>query len=307
MTQTPLIQRSELTTPASNMKMLESAAESDADAVMLDLEDAVAHDEKEGARETLIEAVETLDWGAKRLSVRINDLSTQYAYRDIVTVYEAVGDRLDMVTLPKAECGPDIYVVDTLLSQIEQYASIDSPIEIEVLIEGAAGVQNVDEIAAASDRLTALIFGPGDYSVSLRIPFTSTDEYTETGYPGDKWHHARTMIVNAARGNGLDAIDGPYPNFSDPEGYREQADYAKELGFSGKWAIHPSQIEIANEVYTPNDGEIDHAQTVIDEIENAESEGAGAVSVDGVMMDLANIKYAQQVVEKADALDLRSP
>ena len=297
------IQRSELTTPASNMSMLESAAESDADVIMLDLEDAVAHDEKEGARETLINGVETLDWGDKRLSVRINDLSTQYAYRDIVTVYEAVGNSLDLVTVPKAECGPDIYTVDTLLSQVEEYAGIEIPIGIEVLIEGARGVQNVNEIAAASDRLTALIFGPGDYSVSLRIPFTSTDDYTQTGYPGDKWHHARTMIVNAARGNGLDAIDGPYPNFSDPDGYREQADYAKELGFSGKWAIHPSQIEIANEVYTPSDDEIEHAQTVIDEIESAESEGAGAVSVDGVMMDLANIKYARQVLEKADAID----
>lgn len=297
------IRRSELTTPASSMDMLEKAANSEADEVMLDLEDSVAHNEKVDARDNVVESIERFDWGGKLLSVRINDVDTRYAYGDLITVVEGVGERLDSIVLPKARREEDVYMVDKLLSQIERNNDIEDPVALEALIELTEAVQNVDEIAAASDRLETLIFGPGDYSVSLAIPHPGSD-YSEEHYPGDKWHHARTAIVNAARSNGLDAIDGPFPDFSDPGAYREQCQWSRELGFVGKWAIHPSQIEIANEVYTPDDGEIEHAQKVEQAMREAEAKGIGAVQVDGGMVDIANQKYARELLERAEELGL---
>lgn len=293
------IRRSELTTPASNARMIEKASEGEADAIMFDLEDAVAHDEKESSREMVINGIEEHEWGDKLLSVRVNDLNTPYCYMDIITLVESVGERLDLLTIPKVSSAEEIFFVDTLLSQIEKSNDITDGVGLEVLIETAAGVDNVSGIASASNRLEALIFGPGDYSVSLGIPF-EYDGFTETGYPGDKWHSVRTSIADAAHSNGLQAIDGPYPDFSDPDGFKRQCDLARELGFVGKWAIHPSQISGANQAFTPTDHEIDEAEKIVDAIETAENEGQGAVNVDGVMYDLANIKYARDLLERAE-------
>jgi citrate lyase subunit beta/citryl-CoA lyase len=285
------------------MEMLKNAANSEADEVMLDLEDSVAHNEKVDARDNVVESIENFDWGEKLLSVRINDLDTQYAYGDLITVIENVGERLDSVILPKARREEDIYMTDKLLTQIERNNSVEDSVGLEVLIELTEAVQNVDEIASASDRLETLIFGPGDYSVSLAVPHSGSN-HGENHYPGDKWHHARTSIVNAARSNGLDAIDGPFADFSDPETYRKQCQWSRELGFVGKWAIHPSQIEIANDVYTPNEGEIDYAKKIKQAMQEAESEGLGAVKIDGGMVDIANQKYAQELLERAEKMDL---
>lgn len=297
------VRRSELTTPASDIGMLEKAASSPADEVMIDLEDSVAHDEKVASRSNVIDAVEQFDWGGKLISLRMNDLDTPYAYGDVITVVEAVGERLNTIVLPKAQRAEDVYMLDKLLSQIEENNGIGDRLGIEVLIEVTEAVQNVDEIAAASDRLESLIFGPGDYSVSLAIPHPGSD-YSEETYPGDKWHHVRTAIVNAARTNGLDAIDGPFPDFSDPEAYRQQCSWSKQLGFVGKWAIHPSQIEIANEVYTPNEDELAYAQKVKQAMELAEKEGRGAARVDGSMVDIANKKYAEEILGRGEELGL---
>jgi citrate lyase subunit beta/citryl-CoA lyase len=283
--------------------MLEKAAGSSADEVMIDLEDSVAHDEKVDSRSNAIEAVEQFDWEGKLISLRMNDLNSQYAYGDVITVVEDVGERLDTIVLPKAQRAEDVYMLDKLLSQIEARNSIRDSVGIEVLIEVTEAVQNVDEIAAASDRLESLIFGPGDYSVSLAIPHPGSD-YSEDTYPGDKWHHVRTAIVNAARSNGLDAIDGPFADFSDPEAYREQCSWSRQLGFVGKWAIHPSQIEIANEEYTPEEEELEYARKVKEAMERAEAEGLGAVRVEGSMVDIANQKYAEELLNRGRELGL---
>lgn len=297
------VRRSELTTPASDIGMLEKAADSRADEVMIDLEDSVAHDEKVDSRSNVIDAVEQFDWGGKLISLRMNGLDTPYAYGDVITVVEAVGEHIDTIVLPKARRSEDIYMLDKLLTQIEENNAIEDSLGIEVLIEVTEAVQNVDEIAAASDRLESLIFGPGDYSVSLAIPHPGSD-YSEETYPGDKWHHVRTAIVNAARTNGLDAIDGPFADFSDPEAYRRQCSWSKQLGFVGKWAIHPSQIEIANEVYTPSEEELTYAQKVKQAMDRAEEEGRGAARVDGSMVDIANRKYAEEILERGEELGL---
>lgn len=299
------VRRSELTTPGSSLNMMEKAAESPADEVMLDLEDAVAPEEKEDARSRIIEALKTFDWDDSVVAVRINALGHQNAYRDLIEVIEGAGENVDTVIVPKVTVPEDVYVVDTLLTQLEAATDLTESIGIEVLIEETEAVQHIDEIAAASDRLEALIFGPGDYAAAQGVSVDSAGGKAKEGaYPGDVWHFVRSRIVVAARSNGLDAIDGPFADFDDPEGYREQCRWSRTLGFVGKWAIHPSQIEIANEVYQPTDDEITYAQRVVEVMEEGHESGYGAVQMDGEMLDEAVLRSARRTLERARTVGL---
>lgn len=293
------VRRSELTTPGSSMEMMEKAAASDADEVMLDLEDAVAPSEKTDAREKITDAIHEYDWSGKLIAVRINDLDHPNAYRDLVEVVEAAGEDIDTIIIPKLKRPEDVYMVDKLLDQIEAASDIENSIGIEILIEETEAVQNVDEIAAASDRLEGLIFGPGDYSAAQGVNTESIGSDDDSLYPGDMWHHVRNSIVVAARSNDIDAIDGPFADFSDPEGYRTECVRSDTLGFVGKWAIHPSQIEIANEVYAPAEEEIEHAQKVVEAMEQGQEEGHGAVQVEGEMLDEASLRSARRKLDRA--------
>lgn len=297
------IRQTELTTPGSNTEMMEKAASSAADEVMLDLEDAVAPDEKKSSREKIINAIHGLDWAEKTVAMRINGLGTRYAHGDLIKVIEAAGDALDVVIVPKVKRAADVTAVDSLLDGLEADNEIASTIGIEVLIEETEAMQNVDEIAAASDRLEALIFGPGDYSAAQGVDLDKVGG-SESGYPGDLWHSARNHIVVAARSNGLDAIDGPFSDFSDPDGYRRECEWSKALGFVGKWAIHPSQIEIANEVYAPDEADIERAEEIVDVMERGQDEGRGALQLDGEMIDDAVLRQAQTTLERARAIGL---
>lgn len=296
------VRRSELTTPGSSMDMMEKSASSQADEVMLDLEDAVAPSEKEAARGQIVDALRDFDWSDKLLAVRINDLNHPNASKDLFKVVERAGEHVDTIVVPKVARAEDVYVVDTLLSQIEAAHDVGESIGIEVLIEEVEAIQKVDDIAAASPRLESLIFGFGDYSASQGMKLDSMGEESE--YPGDVWHYVRNRTVIAARVNDLDAIDGPYGDFSNPEGYRKECRRSRTLGFVGKWAIHPSQIQIANEVYAPDPEEVDHARRVVEAMNNAQEKGHGAVQLDGEMIDEATMRLARTTLDRAQKIGM---
>ncbi len=312
----PRLNRSELAVPGSNPKLFEKAAASDVDVVFLDLEDAVAPDEKEQARKNVIEAINDIDWGNKTLSVRINGLDTHYMYRDVVDVLEQTGERLDMFMIPKVGTAADVYAVDMLTSQVEAAVERKKRIGFELIIEIALGMANVDEIAAASKRNESLHFGVADYAASTRARttviggpnpmygvLTDKDGDAPRDYHwGDMWHYAISRMVVAARANGLRPVDGPFGDFSDPDGYKAQANRAAVLGCEGKWAIHPSQIELANSVFSPSDAEVDRAKRILEAMDQAQKEGKGAVSLDGRLIDIASIKQAENLVQKAQQI-----
>jgi len=309
----PRLNRSELAVPGSNPKLFEKAAASAVDVVFLDLEDAVAPDEKEAARKNVIQAINGIDWGAKSLSVRINSLDTHYMYRDVVDVLEQTGERLDLIMIPKVGTPSDVYAVDMLVSQIETAKRRKKRIGFELIIETALGMQNVETIAAASPRLESLHFGVADYAASTRARTTNiggpnpdyavlTDKDAggrRERHWGDMWHYAIARLVVAARANGLRPLDGPFGDFSDADGFRAQARRAAVLGCEGKWAIHPSQIALANEEFSPSEAELGKARRIIDAMAEAQREGKGAVSLDGRLIDIASIRQAQVLVEKA--------
>jgi len=307
------LNRSELAVPGSNPKLFAKAAQSAADVVFLDLEDAVAPDDKPQARKNIIKALNDVDWGDKTLSVRINGLDTHYMYRDVVDVIEQGGDRLDLIMIPKVGTAADVYALDMLVTQVEDAVGNKKRLGFELIIETALGMANIDEIAAASPRNESLHFGVADYAASTKARTTSiggpnplygvlTD--AEQGQArdyhwGDMWHYAIARVVVAARANGLRPIDGPFGDFSDPEGFRAQANRAAVLGCEGKWAIHPSQIDLANEVNSPTKAEVDKAKRIIQAMKQAQKEGKGAVSLDGRLIDIASIKQAEVMVRKA--------
>jgi malyl-CoA/(S)-citramalyl-CoA lyase len=309
----PRLNRSELAVPGSNPKLFEKAAASAVDVVFLDLEDAVAPDEKEAARKNVIQAINGIDWGAKSLSVRINGLDTHYMYRDVVDVLEQTGERLDLIMIPKVGTPSDVYALDMLVSQIETAKRRKKRIGFELIIETALGMQNVETIAAASPRLESLHFGVADYAASTRARTTNiggpnpdyavlTDKDAagrRERHWGDMWHYAIARLVVAARANGLRPLDGPFGDFSDADGFRAQARRAAVLGCEGKWAIHPSQIALANEEFSPSEAELGKARRIIDAMAEAQKEGKGAVSLDGRLIDIASIRQAQVLVEKA--------
>ncbi len=295
--------RSELSTPGSNEKMMEKAAASDADLVFLDLEDAVAPSEKVASRAKVVTALTTLDWGRKTRAIRMNALDTQWAYEDVIHVVEESRGCLDLIIVPKVKCAADVRWVDILLTQIEMKLGREKPVALEVLIEEVEAMVNVEEIARASSRLEALIFGPGDYSASQGVRVGSIGGEANR-YPGDLWHYARNKIVIAARAAGIEAVDGPYANFRKPDGYREECQRSLTLGFVGKWAIHPSQIEIANEVYSPTKEEVERARAMVAEYAKAEAEGLGSIAVNGVMVDAATARLMRNVIRKAELIGM---
>jgi len=303
----PRLQRSELAVPGSNPGFIDKAAESQADFVFLDLEDAVAPPEKERARKNVIAALHDIDWAGKgkTVSVRINGLDTSYMYRDVVDLMEQAGDRLHTILVPKVGVPADLYCVETIVSQVEQAKGFSSRVGIEALIETALGMANVEAIASSGGgpgaRLEALHFGVADYAASNRARTVSIGGLNPD-YPGDQWHFALSRMVVACRAYGLRPVDGPFGDYSDPDGYRAGARRAAALGCEGKWAIHPSQVELANEVFSPPEAEVARARRIVEELGQAEAAGLGAASLDGKMIDAASERMAQTVIAMDDAI-----
>jgi malyl-CoA/(S)-citramalyl-CoA lyase len=312
---TPRLHRSELAVPGSNSGMFEKAAKSAADIIFLDCEDAVAPDDKEQARRNIVQGLNDIDWGSKTLMVRINGLDTHYMYRDVVDIVEAC-PRLDMILIPKAGTAADVYAVDMMVTQIEAAKKRSKRIGFEVLIETALGMANVEAIAQSSRRLEAMSFGVADYAASTRarttviggvnkdsVVLTDKDEQGHRqSFWTDPWHAAQTRMMVACRAYGLRPIDGPFGDFGDPEGFVAAANRAAVLGYEGKWAIHPSQIELANQVFTPSAAEVTKARRILEAMAQAAKEGRGAVSLDGRLIDIASIRMAEALIAKADSI-----
>lgn len=291
------LQRSELAVPGSNPGMFEKALASDADYVFLDLEDAVAPGDKEQARRNVVQGLNDLDWrgAGKAVSVRVNGIDTHYFYRDMVDVLEQAGHRLDTVLVPKAGVAADLYLTDALITQISTAKSIQHRIGLEALIETALGLANVEQIATSSPRLEALHFGVADLAASLRARTVNIGGLNPD-YPGDQWHAGLSRLAAACRAYGVRPIDGPFGDFNDPDGFLAAARRAAALGFEGKWAIHPSQIPLANEVFSPTEAEVQRAQRILDALARAETEGRGAAQLDGRMIDAASARMAANVM-----------
>ncbi len=297
------LQRSELAVPASSPAMIDKAAAGPADYVFLDLEDAVAPPEKEQARKNAIQALNDIDWAAKgkTVSVRINGLDTHYMYRDVVDVMEQAGSRVHTLLVPKVGVPGDLYMVEAMVNQIEMAKGFTTRVGLEALIETALGMANVEAIAQFGGRLEAMHFGVADFAASMRARTTNIGGLNPY-YPGDQWHAAIARMTTACRAYGLRPIDGPFGDFSDPEGYKEGARRAAALGCEGKWAIHPSQVAMANEVFSPTPTEVTKARRIIEELRLAEQQGKGAASLDGKMIDAASERMARNVLVVADAI-----
>ena len=298
------LQRSELAVPGSNPALFEKAAASDVDYVFLDLEDAVAPGDKVQARLNVIEGLRDIDWRGlgKTISVRINGIDTHYMYRDVVDVVEQAGEHLDTILIPKVGVAADVYMVDAMVSQIEEACGLTEKIGIEALIETTLGMANVESVAVSSSRLEAMHFGVADYAASCRARTTNIGGLNPD-YPGDQWHQALSRMLVACRAYGLRPIDGPFGDFNDPDGYIDGARRAAALGYEGKWAIHPSQAALANEVFSPPVAEVDRAHRILVALEEAAAEGRGAAQLDGRMIDAASARMAENVVAQAAAIE----
>ena len=293
----PRLHRSELAVPGSSPEMFEKALNSKADYIFLDLEDAVSPMDKVTARQNVIKALREINWRekGKTISVRINSPDTHYMYRDLVDIVEEVGEKLDTILLPKAGTASDVYMIDCLLTQIETNKNLKNKIGIECLIETALGMSNIKEIAKSSERLEALHFGVADYAASLRAR-TVVIGGLNPDYPGDQWHHGLSQLVMTCRAYGLRAIDGPFGDFNDPDAYIEAAKRGAAIGIEGKWAIHPSQIELANKVFSPPPSEVSKAKRILEELDKAAKAGKGAAQLDGRMIDAASARMAENIV-----------
>ena len=302
----PRLQRSELAVPGSQPALFSKALEGNADYIFLDLEDAVAPGDKERARVNVIAGLKEHDWRGrgKTICVRINGIDTHYMYRDLVDVAEQAGHRLDTILIPKVGVPADVYLVDALLTQIETARGIPHRIGIDVLIETALGMANIEAIAQSSRRLEAMHFGVADYAASCRARTVSIGGLNPD-YPGDQWHAGLARLVVACRAYGLRPIDGPFGDFKDPDGYLAAARRGAALGIEGKWAIHPSQIDLANEVFTPPPTEVGRARRILAALEEAARDGRGAAQLDCRMIDAASARMAQNVVETALAIEGR--
>ena len=297
------LQRSELAVPGSNPALFAKAAASDVDYVFLDLEDAVAPGDKEQARRNVIEGLRDIDWRGlgKTISVRINGIDTHYMYRDVVDVVEQAGEHLDTILIPKVGVPADVYMVDAMVSQIEEAIGLTNPIGIEVLIETTLGMANVEAIATSSPRLEAMHFGVADYAASCRARTTNIGGLNPD-YPGDQWHEGLSRMLVACRAYGIRPIDGPFGDFNDPDGYMDGARRAAALGYEGKWAIHPAQIGLANDVFSPPADEVDRAHRILAALAEAAAEGRGAAQLEGRMIDAASARMAENVVAQAAAI-----
>lgn len=279
--------------------MIAKALASAADEVFLDLEDSVAPTAKAEARRAVIEALTELDWGNKVRAVRINSVACATGVRDVLELVEHAGDRLDVVIAPKVRCARDVWQLEGLLAAAEAEFGTRTPIGIEILIEECEALASVEQIATASPRIETLIFGPGDLAASQGMRLDSVGGGGE-GSDGDVWRYARTKIIVAARAAGIQAIDGPFAAFSDPDGFRREAGRAALLGAVGKWAIHPSQIALASEVFSPDPADVDRARMLTCAYEDAVARGLGAVAVDGEMIDAATVRILRTVIEIAE-------
>jgi citrate lyase subunit beta/citryl-CoA lyase len=291
------LQRSELAVPGSSPQMFEKALNSDADYIFLDLEDAVSPNDKLTARQNIIQGLKDIDWkkNGKTISVRINGLDTHYMYKDLIDIVTQAGQHIDTILIPKVGVRDDVYMVDCLLSQLEDEMNLKNKIGIECLIETALGMVNIEQIAKSSSRLEALHFGVADYAASLRAR-TVVIGGLNPDYPGDQWHHGLSKLVATCRAFGLRAIDGPFGDFNDPDGYINAAKRGAAIGIEGKWAIHPSQIQYANNVFSPPESEVHKAKRIIDELAKAASQGKGAAQLDGRMIDAASERMAENIV-----------
>jgi malyl-CoA/(S)-citramalyl-CoA lyase len=312
---TARLHRSELAVPGTNTSLFDKAAKSAADIIFLDCEDAVAPDDKEKARKNIIQGLNEVNWGTKTMMVRINGLDTHYMYRDVVDIVEAC-PRLDMILIPKVGAPADVYAVDMMVTQIETAKKRAKCIGFEVLIETALGMANVEAIAQSSKRLEAMSFGVADYAASTRARTTviggvnkDSGVLTDKDADGkrhyfwtDPWHAAQTRMMVACRAYGLRPIDGPFGDFNDSDGFIAAANRAAVLGYEGKWAIHPSQIELANRVFTPSEAEVTKARRIMEAMAQAAKEGKGAVSLDGRLIDIASIRMAEALLKKAESI-----
>ncbi len=296
------LSRSVLAVPASKWKMVEKGPLSGADLFFLDLEDAVAPNEKAAARENVVQAIKELDWQGRPTFYRINSLDTPYFYRDVIEVVEEAGEGLDLILVPKVERAEDLSTLDTLLTSVELNAGLEpGKVKLEAQVETAKGLVSIDAVARATERLEALVLGPGDFAASVRIPQMSigtVDEWDEA-YPGDRFHYAMQRIVVAARAADLRAVDGPVADHRDEEGLRKSCLRARSLGFDGKWCVHPSQVEIVNEAFSPTEKELEWARKVVSAYEEANAAGSGSISVNGQMIDAASIKMAKNTLDLA--------
>lgn len=304
------LNRCQLFGPGSRESLFEKMAKSAADVVNLDLEDSVAPDDKDRARQNIIQAIGDIDWGDKTLSVRINGLDTPFWYRDVVDLLEQAGDRLDQIMIPKAGSASDIYAVDALVTAVERAKGRAKRINFEVIIESAAGICHVEEIAASSPRMQAISLGAADFAASMGMATTGIGGTQENYYMirdgqkywPDPWHWAQTAIVAACRTHGLLPVDGPFGDFSDADGFIAQARRSATLGMVGKWAIHPSQVALANEVFSPSDAAVTEAREILAAMEKAKAEGAGATVYKGRLVDIASIKQAEVIVRQAELI-----
>ncbi len=302
--------RCQLFGPGSRPAIFEKMAASDADVINLDLEDSVAPDDKAEARKNIIQATQDIDWGKKTLSVRINGLDTPYWYRDVVDLLEQAGPRLDQIMIPKVGCAADVYAVDALVTAAETAMGRTKPISLEVIIETAAGIAHVEEIAASSPRLQAMSLGAADFAASMGMQTTGIGGTQENYYMhrdgqkfwSDPWHWAQTAIVAACRTHGVLPVDGPFGDFSDDDGFRAQALRSATLGMVGKWAIHPKQVALANDVFTPSDEQVTEAKEILEAMEQAKKDGAGAAVYKGRLVDLASIRQAEVIVRQAELI-----
>ena len=311
----PRLTRSELIIPGASVALFEKGARSAADVVIMDLEDAVAPDDKPAARRNVIAALNDVDWGRKTVGVRINGLDTHYMYRDVIDVVEAC-PRLDVLSIPKVGVPADVYALDMLVTQIEQSLRRTKKVGFEILIETALGLANVEAIAQSSRRLEAICFGAGDFAASTRARTTGIGGlHPDYGVLGDRdaaggrayqqtdpWHYAQARVLPACRAYGLRPIDGVYGDFKDTEGFLSAARRVAALGYDGKWAIHPTQIAPLNDVFTPGEEEVQRARRIVDAMSEAALQGKGAVQIDGRLVDIANIRMAQNLLSKAEAI-----
>jgi malyl-CoA/(S)-citramalyl-CoA lyase len=309
--------RCQLFGPGSRPELFEKMAASAADVVNLDLEDSVAPSDKAAARANVIKAINGIDWGRKTLSVRINGLDTPYWVRDVVDLMEQTEGRLDLIMIPKAGNAKDVYAVDAMVSAIEAEKGRSKRLGLEVIIETAAGLAHVEEIAASSPRMQAMSLGPADYAAFMGMQTTAIggtqanyymiedprdDAQPRAIHYADPWHYPVVAIVAACRTHGVLPVDGPFGDFSDPEGFKAQALRSATLGMVGKWAIHPSQVAMANEIFTPSEKAVARARRVLEAMEEAKKSGAGAVALDGKLIDLASIRQAEVVVKQAELI-----
>lgn len=302
--------RCQLFGPGSRPALFEKMAASAADVINLDLEDSVAPDDKPQARKNIIQAIGDVDWGKKTLSVRINSLDSPFWYRDVVDLLEQAAGRLDQIMIPKVGCAADIYAVDALVTAIEAAMGREKKIGFEVIIESAAGIAHVEEIAAASPRMHAMSLGAADFAASMGMQTTGIGgtqenyymQHGEARHYSDPWHWAQAAIVAACRTHGVLPVDGPFGDFSDDEGYWAQARRSATLGMVGKWAIHPKQIALANEVFTPSEAAVVEAREILDAMKAATARGEGATVYKGRLVDIASIKQAEVIVKQSEMI-----